>query len=231
MKDGGEALTRVVKHDDDVVYGYVDVCLASVTNGGGSWGARWENTALYALGAVADGGFEAGERVLGEAGGSLLRVVGNNAGQELAQEKAEPSHTPRWPQHSGMALGFGAGGVEDMTDKEKAAERGRMRRVKEEGLRMREGRREPDRGRVVIAEAMVGGGTIRRGLGREEQEEGGEGEKQGRIIDAGQRRVQATDAVSTSPPAAAGRLDPHAHHSLRLSLFAGHHPDARTGAA
>ena len=107
--------------------------------------------------------------------------MGNNAGQELAQEKAEPSHTPRWPQHSGMTLGFGAWGVEDMTDKEKAAERGRMRRVKEEGLRMREGRREPERGRAVIAEAMVGGGTIRRGLGREEQEEGGEGEKQGRI--------------------------------------------------
>ena len=43
-------------------------------------GRRRQNTALNALGAVADGGFEAGERVLGEAGRGLLRVMHNNAG-------------------------------------------------------------------------------------------------------------------------------------------------------
>lgn len=71
MKHGTETLTGVVKHDDDVVYGYMDICLAGVTNGHGSWGTRWQSTALNALGAVSNGGFEAGKRVLGEAGGSL----------------------------------------------------------------------------------------------------------------------------------------------------------------
>ena len=162
-----------MKHDYNVVYGYVDICLAGVTNGHGSCGTRWQSTALNTLCAVADGGFEAGEGVLWEARGSLLGVVGSNAGQDTAREEAEPSHTPRWPQHSGMTLGVGAAGVVDMTERENAAERGRMRRVKEEGLRMREGRREPERGRALIAEAMVDGGRVGERLRAEERKEVG----------------------------------------------------------
>ncbi len=40
----------------------------------------------------------------------------------MAQETVEPSHTPRWSQHSEMTLGLGAAGMEDMTERDKAAE-------------------------------------------------------------------------------------------------------------
>ena len=46
--------------------------------------------------------------------------------------------------------------MEDMTGWEKAVEKGRMRRAKEEGLRTSTGRREPDSEREFIAAAMLG---------------------------------------------------------------------------
>ena len=122
----------------------------------------------------------------------------SNAGQETARERAEPSHTPRWPQHSGMTWGLGAAGAVDMTEKEKAAERGRILRVKEEGLRMRDGRRVPEKGRDFIAEAMEDGGRVGESYARRSWKQVGE-------VYGGQPGQQARDAVSTSPLAAAGR--------------------------
>lgn len=73
-----------------------------------------------------------------------------------------------------MTLRVGAAGVVDMMDREKAAEIGRIRRVKEEGLRMREGREKAERGRVFIAEAMVDGRRVRGSYARRSTEKLGE---------------------------------------------------------
>ena len=38
-----------------------------------------------------------------------------DAGQECEQERGDPGHTPRWPQHSGIDLDKTGVDVEDMT--------------------------------------------------------------------------------------------------------------------
>ena len=104
-----------MEHDDHVVYRNMDVC----SRGSRTATGEREHAGEIPLSMPSAPSRMAASKLASVFSGKLAEAclcgACADAGQECEQERLDPRHTPRWPQHSGMAFDVSTMGMADMT--------------------------------------------------------------------------------------------------------------------